>query len=106
MKILEAWARGVPIVATPEAAAGLGAQDGRELLIAATPDDFAAAIDRLASQPELPRALVAAGRRLLLERHDPVRAAEALRRIYETARHSAGFTGPRAADWRPTAALP
>jgi glycosyltransferase involved in cell wall biosynthesis len=41
MKILEAWARGLPVVATPEAAAGLEAEDGRELLLAERHDPAA-----------------------------------------------------------------
>ena len=32
VKILEAWSLGVPVIATPKGAAGLGARDGVELL--------------------------------------------------------------------------
>ena len=69
MKILEAWARGVPVVATTAAARGLEASDGRELLIADQADDFAQALARLAHDPELARSLVTAGRELLRRRH-------------------------------------
>jgi len=82
MKILEAWARGVPVVATPQAAAGLGAEDGTELLIAATPDEFAAAFARLAAEPDLGARLVAAGRAALERRHAPAAVAAALEAIY------------------------
>jgi Glycosyl transferases group 1/Glycosyl transferase 4-like domain len=87
VKILESWARGVPVVATPEAAAGLDATDGKELLIAPDPRGFAAAIARLHADASLVRALVAAGRMLLGTRHDPARIAERLALIYADAAH-------------------
>jgi hypothetical protein len=71
IKILEAWARGVPVVATPPAVAGLEVEDGREILIAQDPRGFADAIARLHHEPALAAALVEAGRRALRERHDP-----------------------------------
>src|SRR3954451_17882129 len=46
-KILEAMAMGVPVVATPQAREGLDACNDGELLTAATPADFAAAIDSI-----------------------------------------------------------
>ncbi len=71
MKVLEAWARGVPVVATPAAAAGLDATPGRELLVAELGEPFAAAVATLAGDAALRAALVAAGRELLLRRHAP-----------------------------------
>ncbi len=71
IKILEAWARGVPVVATPAALAGLEVEDGREALVAREPRDFAAAIRRLHAEPGLAAALVQAGLRARRERHDP-----------------------------------
>jgi glycosyltransferase involved in cell wall biosynthesis len=85
MRILEAWARGLPVVATTAAAAGLAAGDGRELLLADTPDAFADALTRLHREPALAEALVAAGRARLRARHDPAAAAAALARVYEEA---------------------
>lgn len=78
MKILEAWARGVPVIATPEAAAGLGAEDGREVLIAREASAFATAVERLASRPPLGRRLAQGGRRTLAARHAPGAAASGL----------------------------
>ncbi len=78
MKILEAWARGVPVVATPAAASGLDAQDGRELLLASTPAEFADAVARLAGDAACARALVDAGRALVTARHRPAAVAGAL----------------------------
>jgi len=85
MKILEAWARGLPVVATPAAAAGLGAEDGRELLLAADSDGFAAAVARLAAEPVLAAELVAAGRSALVRRHAPAAVAAELLRVYAAA---------------------
>lgn len=57
LKVQEAAARGVPIVATPLLAQQLDWQDGRELLAGGSPQDFAAACARAWSDPELWRQL-------------------------------------------------
>jgi hypothetical protein len=82
MKILEAWARGVPVVATPEAAAGLETAHLREILIAKDGPGFAGAIGRLSQERGLAGRLIAAGRRALAARHEPGAIAEALRKVY------------------------
>lgn len=81
IKILEAWARGLPVVATPEAARGLDARDGEHLLLAGDGEAFAAALGRLHREPNLAATLVANGRRRLRERHAPARVAERLAAI-------------------------
>jgi hypothetical protein len=85
MKILEAWARGIPVVASPQAAEGLDAADGRELLLAREPENFALALRRLGQEPRLATALVAAGRARLAAGHDPAAVAARLGEIYEAA---------------------
>jgi hypothetical protein len=85
MRILEAWARGVPVVATSNAARGLDIAPGRELSIADTPDDFSASLSDLAENAEARRARIAAGRDYLARRHDPVCATEALLDVYRQA---------------------
>jgi len=75
MRILEAWARGVVVVATPAAASGLTAGDGRELLLARNGEEFAVAIERLGSLPGLAERLIAGGRARLAADHDPARFA-------------------------------
>jgi hypothetical protein len=82
MKILEAWARGVPVVATSVAAAGLDAEPGRELLLADTPETFATALARLATDPALANRLTTAGRAALAARHDPQQVANRLIELY------------------------
>jgi len=75
MKILEAWARGVPVVASRAAVAGLESSDGEGFLIAETPSEWASAIRRLANDPALGRRLVTNGREILRRNHDPSRVA-------------------------------
>jgi len=96
MKILEAWSRGVPVVATSIAARGLDATDGRELLLADDPQGFAEAVARLTEEPGLAERLVARGRARLAERHDPGRVAEQLIRIYREAAGGEGGGQPDA----------
>jgi hypothetical protein len=82
MKILEAWARGVPVVATPEAVRGLEGTDGKEFLLARDGPEFAAAIQRLHRDPNLRRKLVAGGRSALVTRFDPGVVASTLEASY------------------------
>jgi polysaccharide biosynthesis protein PslH len=85
MKIVEAWARGMPVVATPEAAQGLEATDGRELLLARDAEGFAVALRRLHEEPGLAAALVTAGRDRLAARHEPGAVAARLIEVYTSA---------------------
>ncbi len=70
LKILEALALGTPVVSTSKGVEGLDVEDGRHVLVADTPEAFAAATARLLAQPELRARLVAAGRQLVCERYD------------------------------------
>jgi glycosyltransferase involved in cell wall biosynthesis len=82
MKVLEAWARGVPVVGTPEALAGLEVEDGREALVAADAPAFARALARLHREPGLAARLTAEGSRARRERHDPARVIAGLLAAY------------------------
>ena len=62
VKIIEGWAAGAPVVATPLGAEGLNARDGDNILIEAEPGRFAAAIGHILDQPELAAQLAHAGR--------------------------------------------
>ena len=64
LKVLEGFAAGLPVVATPKAIEGLDVVDDVHLLIAEAPADFAAAIERVL-QPAVCARLVAAGRALV-----------------------------------------
>jgi hypothetical protein len=85
MKVLEAWARGVPVVGTPAALAGLEVEDGREALVAADAPAFVRALARLHREPDLAGRLVAEGRRARHERHDPSRITADLLAAYRSA---------------------
>jgi len=94
MRILEAWARGLPVVATPEAVHGLGTRNGRDVLLARTPGDFATALGRLATEPALAEALVTAGRVRLRAGHAPKAIAERLGAVYREAAQRARDSAP------------
>jgi glycosyltransferase involved in cell wall biosynthesis len=64
-KLLEAFAAGVPAVATRWAAEGAEAVEGRDLLAADSPAGFAAAALRVLKQPALGRRLALGGRALV-----------------------------------------
>lgn len=84
MRLLEAWTAGVPAVSTPAGTAGLCS--GRQLgaLVAASAQEFAAEVTRLAADPGLRERLVAAGRQMLAD-HGSTRVAAAARACYEEA---------------------
>jgi glycosyltransferase involved in cell wall biosynthesis len=67
LKILEAWAAGLPVVATSIGAEGLPAKHGEHLLVADSPVEFVQAVTRLLTCRELCSRLGVAGR-LLLEK--------------------------------------
>lgn len=70
LKVLEALALGTPVVSTSKGIEGLALEDGRHVLVADTPADFATATARLLDQPNLRARLAAAGRQLARERYD------------------------------------
>lgn len=86
MRILEAWARGIPVVATVEAAAGLDRGADEALLIAGDASQFARAVQRLHRDSDLRHRLVTQGRSLLKRIHDPHRAQEQLLAVYRGVR--------------------
>jgi glycosyltransferase involved in cell wall biosynthesis len=67
LKILEAWAAGLPVVSTTIGAEGLPVRDGETALLADGAEAFAGAVTRLLTSAELRRNLGSAGR-LLLEK--------------------------------------
>ncbi|HUK17622.1 MAG TPA: glycosyltransferase family 4 protein [Bryobacteraceae bacterium] len=65
VKILEAWAAGLPVVSTTLGAEGLPAKHGEHLLLADGAAPFADAVSRLLESRDLRLTLGAAGRRLV-----------------------------------------
>jgi len=84
IKILEAFAHGVPVVATTLGAEGLELTPGRDFLCADTAEDFAAACRRLADDSALAARLGDAGAALLRQRYAAINVQHALRRIHAT----------------------
>ncbi|MEP7355649.1 MAG: glycosyltransferase family 4 protein, partial [Anaerolineales bacterium] len=70
VKILDAWARGVPVVSTSIGAEGLQYHAGSDLLIADTPADFAAAVLAVLQDTPLAQRLAAAGRATVEQHYD------------------------------------
>lgn len=70
VKVLEAMARGVPVVSTSIGVEGLEVRHGEQLLIADTTQDFARAVGQLLDAPERRSALAEAARACVLERYD------------------------------------
>jgi glycosyltransferase involved in cell wall biosynthesis len=65
VKVLEAWAAGVPVVASPWAAAGTTGVPGEDLEVAESPHEWVETISRLLGDPAHRRRLAANGRRRL-----------------------------------------
>lgn len=75
LKILEALAQGVPVVSTSVGCEGLDVVNGRDLLVADDPEEFAGCIDRLLEDDELCRELGEHGRATMEARYDWSRIA-------------------------------
>ena len=77
VKILDAMARGLPVVSTTVGCEGIGVVPGEHLLVADTPQAFAEAVIRVLDDDALAASLARNARALVLERYDvaPIRAA-------------------------------
>ena len=82
-KVLEAMACETPVVASPQAASGLSANHGRELLIADDPEDFSTAVLSLLGDPGIRRSLGRAGRRYVERHHRWSNSVMKLEGIYD-----------------------
>lgn len=78
LKILEAWAAGLPVVSTPLGVEGLPVENGCHVLLADQGADFAEAVSRLLESRDLQQKLGQAGRRLLESRFTWEKAWESL----------------------------
>lgn len=79
IKILQAFQAGLPVVTTPDGAAGLPLTDGTEALIAGEPDAFAERVARLAHSEALRTRLAAAAATYLERGHAAGAARPAVR---------------------------
>ena len=83
VKILDAWAWGIPIVSTSVGCAGIAVHPGEDILVADTPEEFAAAVARLLQDRELAASLADKGRRYVETHFDWRVACRALDTVYE-----------------------
>ena len=81
IKLLEAFAHGVPVVSTSVGAEGLDVEAGRHLLIADDPAGLADACRRLMEEPGLADRLRAEALRLVAARYATGRVVEVIRRL-------------------------
>jgi glycosyltransferase involved in cell wall biosynthesis len=95
VRILEALSRGMPVVTTTIGAEGIEARPGTDLLVADTPDDFAAAVVRVLREPETAALLSANGRRLAETRYDVRVALAGLEGAYEASLRRLNSLTPR-----------
>lgn len=72
VKILEAFNAGVPVISTNIGVQGINAANEKELLLANSPRDFAAAMIRMQQEPEL-RETMAANARSMIDREYQIR---------------------------------
>ena len=75
-KIIEAWAHRVPVVSTSTGAAGLSAVDGETILVADSPEDFAARVVSVLADPPFADRLADSGWRHGRERFSAPVVAE------------------------------
>jgi sugar transferase (PEP-CTERM/EpsH1 system associated) len=83
LKILEAMAACVPVIATRLGTEGLAATPGKDLLIAQRPEDWLAALESL-QRPEVRSGLTTSARSLVESRYDWTIIGQTLRQTYES----------------------
>lgn len=89
-KVLEAMASGVPVISTSLGAEGTGAEDGRNILLAETPEEMAAATVRLLEDPGLRAAIAAEARELMVEKFSWKSGVGALQELLDEMVHGGG----------------
>ena len=82
VKILNALAMGVPVVSTTIGCEGIDVTPGQNIVIADTPEDFAASVVRLINRPDEAAQLAVSGRRLVESRYDYRLTYRALDHVY------------------------
>jgi glycosyltransferase involved in cell wall biosynthesis len=97
VKILDALARGLPVVTTRIGCEGIAVSDGHEALVADAPDAFADHVVRVLQDDRLATAMADAGRRLARARYDLSSVADELDRTLVRARRAMSTAAPEPA---------
>lgn len=84
-KVLEAMAMARAVVATPQAAAGLSATPGRDLIVADGPDAFAGEIIRMLVEPDARTAVGSSARRFVEAAHNWATTLDHFERLVSSA---------------------
>ena len=82
IKILEAFGYGRVVISTTLGAEGIAAEDGQELMIANSADQFALAAERLSTEAGLAQRLIANGRRRVMERYSATACEQATDAVF------------------------
>lgn len=82
VRILEAFARGIPVVTTTIGLEGIDARPGEDVLVADEPEDFAREVIRLAKDPDLQERLSNNGRELVEKVYDRKIALQKMDLVY------------------------
>lgn len=82
LKVLEAMAMRIPVVATPLGAEGIDVTHGQDIMIGATPAEFARQVSQLLVDAEERSRLAASARRLVEEKYDWTTIVPALEKVY------------------------
>ncbi len=85
VKILDAWAHGLPVVSTSIGAEGIAYQNGRDILVADDAVEFAGCVVRLITDDRLADCLSHAGRETLEEKYDWKKVYRSWDEIYQPA---------------------
>jgi glycosyltransferase involved in cell wall biosynthesis len=83
VKILDAWAKGVPVVSTTIGAEGINYSEGNDILIADKPEDFAEAVIKVMNDQDLALRLGKGGKCTLEEKYDWRRIYPAWDMVYD-----------------------
>ncbi len=84
VRILEALSRGIPVVTTPVGLEGIDAVDQRDVLVADSPEAFAAGVIALLQDPDARIRLSMNGRKLAESRYDWKIALQQMDWLYQT----------------------
>lgn len=87
VRILEGFARGMPMVTTTVGLEGIEARAGRDILVADAPNEFAEALTRLLNDRQLRQWLAANGRQLAVDHYDSQVVLDELFTAYTTTTH-------------------